>query len=51
MVSRAELARRMVCSREVVDRLVDFIHSSKIEQIERALVLLGRRLSLVLEVA
>lgn len=50
-VSRAELARRMACSRQLVDRLLDFIHASKIEQMERALALLGRRLSLVLEVA
>lgn len=50
-VSRAELARRMGCTRQVVDRLVDFIHASKIEQVERALGLLGRRLSLVLEAA
>lgn len=50
-VSRAELARRLGCSRQVVDRLVDFIHASKIEQVERALGLLGRRLSLVLEAA
>ncbi|WP_434598616.1 type II toxin-antitoxin system HicB family antitoxin (plasmid) [Pseudomonas sp. R4-76] len=50
-VSRAELARRLGCSRQAVDRLVDFIHASKIEQVERALGLLGRRLSLVLEAA
>lgn len=50
-VSRAELARRMGCTRQVVDRLVDFIHASKIEQVERALGLLGRRLSLSLEAA
>lgn len=50
-VSRAELARRMGCTRQVVDRLVDFIHASKIDQVERALGLLGRRLSLVLEAA
>lgn len=47
-VSRGELARRMACSRQVPDRLVDFIHALKIEQIERALALLGRRLSPVL---
>lgn len=50
-VSRAELARRLMCTRQVVDRLVDFLHSSKIEQVERALSLLGRRISLVLEAA
>ncbi|MDQ0127103.1 antitoxin HicB [Pseudomonas lini] len=50
-VSRAELARRLGCTRQVVDRLVDFLHASKIEQVERALGLLGRRLMLVLEAA
>lgn len=50
-VSRAELARRLGCTRQVVDRLVDFLHSSKIEHVERALGLLGRRLSLTLEAA
>lgn len=50
-VSRAELARRMGCTRQTSDRLVDFVHASKIEQVERALGLLGRRLSLVLEAA
>lgn len=50
-VSRAELGRRMGVTRQTVDRLVDFIHASKIEQVERALGLLGRRLSLVLEAA
>ncbi|WP_074851297.1 type II toxin-antitoxin system HicB family antitoxin [Pseudomonas costantinii] len=50
-VSRAELARRMGCTRQMVDRLVDFLHTSKIEQVERALGLLGRRISLVLEAA
>ncbi|WP_440057881.1 type II toxin-antitoxin system HicB family antitoxin [Pseudomonas fragariae (ex Marin et al. 2024)] len=50
-VSRAELARRLGCSRQVVDRLVDFLHTSKIEQVERALGLLGRRITLSLEAA
>lgn len=48
-VSRAELARRLGCTRQVVDRLVDFLHASKIEQIERALGILGLRLTLGLE--
>lgn len=50
-VNRAELARRMGISRQVAERLVDFLHASKIEQVERALGLLGRRISLVLEAA
>ncbi|WP_122423065.1 type II toxin-antitoxin system HicB family antitoxin [Pseudomonas viridiflava] len=48
-VSRAELARRLGCSRQVVDRLVDFLHTSKIEQVERALAELGRRITLTIE--
>lgn len=50
-VSRAELARRLGISRQVADRLLDFLHSSKIEQVERALGVLGRRLSLIVEAA
>jgi antitoxin HicB len=50
-VSRAELARRMGCTRQMVDRLVDFLHTSKIEQVERALGHLGRRLSISVEAA
>lgn len=50
-VSRAELAGRLGCSRQAVDRLVDFLHSSKIEQVERALGVLGRRISLILNAA
>lgn len=50
-VSRADLAGRLGCSRQAVDRLVDFLHTSKIEQVERGLGVLGRRLSLVLEAA
>jgi antitoxin HicB len=50
-VSRAELARRLGCTRQMVDRLVDFLHASKIDQVERALGMLGRRLSLMVEAA
>ncbi|EKG29642.1 MULTISPECIES: type II toxin-antitoxin system HicB family antitoxin [Pseudomonas syringae group] len=50
-VSRAELARRLSCTRQVVDRLVDFLHTSKIEQVERALAVLGRRITLSIEQA
>lgn len=50
-VSRAELAGRLGCSRQSVDRLVDFLHTSKIEQVERALSVLGRRISLILDAA
>ncbi|WP_414925745.1 hypothetical protein [Pseudomonas zeae] len=48
-VNRAELARRMGCTRVAASRLVDFLGVSKIGTVERALELLGRRLTLVLE--
>lgn len=50
-VSKAELARRLDVNRPQVDRLVDFLHHSKIENVERALKLLGRRISLMVEAA
>ncbi|AJO81052.1 type II toxin-antitoxin system HicB family antitoxin [Pseudomonas sp. MRSN 12121] len=48
-VSKAELARRLDVNRPQVDRLVDFLHHSKIENVERALQQLGRRISLSVE--
>ena len=48
-VSRQELAGRLGCSRQAVDRLVDFLHASKIEQVERALGALNCRLALILQ--
>jgi antitoxin HicB len=48
-VSKAELARRLDVNRPQVDRLVDFLHHSKIENVERALQELGRRISLSVE--
>ena len=45
-VSKSELARRLGVNRPQVDRMVDFLHASKIEQIERALAVLGRRLTI-----
>ncbi len=50
-VTRAELAKRLGCSRQVVDRLVDFLHTSKIEQVERALAVLGLHLSVSVQAA
>ncbi|WP_053181112.1 type II toxin-antitoxin system HicB family antitoxin [Pseudomonas thivervalensis] len=50
-MSKAELARRLDVQRPQVDRLVDFLHHSKIENVERALEQLGRRLSLSVEAA
>lgn len=48
-VTHAELARRMGYSLLEGERLLDFLHGSEIQQVERALGQLGRRLSLVLE--
>lgn len=50
-IGRGELATRLGCSRQVVDRLVDILHTSKIEQVERALAALGRRIHVSIESA
>lgn len=50
-ISKAEFARRLSTQRPQVDRLLDFLHDSKIENIERALQELGRRLSISVEAA
>jgi antitoxin HicB len=50
-VGKAELARRLGVHMPQVDRLVDFLHQSKIQQVEHALALLGYRLSVSLEAA
>lgn len=44
-VTKAEMARRLGVNRPQVDRLVDLLHSSKIEQVEHALAILGQRLA------
>ncbi|TBU97186.1 HicB family protein [Stutzerimonas kirkiae] len=43
-IGKAEMARRLGVNRPQVDRLVDLLHSSKIEQVEHALAILGQRL-------
>ena len=45
-VTRAELARRLGVSPQVVTRLVDLHHVTKIDAIDEALAALGRELSL-----
>lgn len=50
-VSKAELARRLGVGRPHVDRLVDFLHASRLDGIEQALIALGRRISIAVEVA
>jgi len=41
---KTDLARRLNCHLPQVDRLLDFSHSSKIEQVEQALHVIGKRL-------
>jgi antitoxin HicB len=48
---KADLARLLKSSQTKVDRLVDFEHSSKIEQVEVALAALGKRLAVSVEAA
>ncbi|WP_031310670.1 type II toxin-antitoxin system HicB family antitoxin [Stutzerimonas stutzeri] len=43
-VGKAEMARRLGVNRPQVNRLVDLLHRSKIEQVEHALAILGLRL-------
>src|SRR5882724_12939592 len=47
-VGKAELARRMRCHLPQIDRLLDLRHASRLDQIDRALHAVGKRL--VLEV-
>jgi antitoxin HicB len=48
---KADLARLLKSSQTKVDRLVDFEHSSKIEQVDAALAALGKRLAVSVEAA
>jgi antitoxin HicB len=50
-VSRAELARRLGCHLAQVSRLLDLVHASKFEQLERALAAVGRRMIVTSEAA
>ena len=45
-ISKTEMARRLGVNRPQVDRLVDLLHRSKIEQVEHALRVLGQRIEL-----
>ncbi|MFB6348542.1 type II toxin-antitoxin system HicB family antitoxin [Moraxella sp. ZJ142] len=44
-VSKAELARRLKCNQKQIDRLWDLNHASKLEALEKAFLMLGKRLS------
>ncbi|MNZ72022.1 Antitoxin HicB [compost metagenome] len=48
---KADLCRLLDAKPVVVDRLVDFLHTSKIEQLELSLAALGKRLSVSVEAA
>jgi antitoxin HicB len=48
---KADLCRALGVSQTQGDRLVDFLHTSKMEQIETALASLGKRISLSVESA
>jgi len=48
-VGKAELARRLNCHLPQIDRLLDLNHSSRLDQIEQAFLMLGKRLEISLE--
>ena len=50
-VGKAELARRLSCHLQQVDRLLDMTHASKFEQLERALAAVGKRMVVTAEAA
>ena len=50
-VRKAELARRLGISRGNMDRLFDLHHSTRLELLEAAFAVLGRRLSIGVEKA
>lgn len=48
---KADLARALGVTQKVADRLVDLNHASKLEHIERALMVLGKRLVIAVDTA
>jgi len=50
-VGKAELARRLNCHLPQVDRLLDLMHSSRLEQLEAAFHVLGKRLTVSIQEA
>ena len=50
-VTKTDMARRLGVNRPQVDRLVDLLHRSKIEQVEHALHVLGQRIELAVVAA
>lgn len=47
-ITKAELARRLKVNQKQIDRLWDLTHSSKLEMLEKAFGVLGKRLSLAI---
>jgi antitoxin HicB len=45
-VGKAELARRLNCHMPQVDRLLDLLHKSRLDQLEAAFRAVGKRLSI-----
>lgn len=50
-IGKAELARRLNCHLPQVDRLLDLLHSSRLEQLEAAFRAVGKRLTIAVEEA
>lgn len=48
---KAELARRLGWHKPQVDRLLDLRHDSRLDQIERAFAVLGKRVRIAIESA
>lgn len=48
-IGKAELARRLNCHLPQVDRLLDLGHRSRLDQIEQALLAVGKRLTISID--
>ena len=50
-VGKAEMARRLNCHLPQIDRLLDLAHASRLDQLEAAFGVLGKRLAITIESA
>lgn len=48
-IGKAELARRLNCHLPQIDRLLDLGHASRLDQLEQAFTVLGKRLAVSIE--
>jgi antitoxin HicB len=48
-VGKAELARRLNCHLPQIDRLLDLLHNSRLDQLEAAFRALGKRITILVE--